>query len=43
VKKGNCLLQLFQLGKFLVQASHLHGQLLVFAQKIIYKGYSSQA
>ena len=42
VEKGHCLLQLFQLGKLLVQASHLHVQLLVFAQKIIYKGYSSQ-
>lgn len=43
VEKGHCLLQLLQLGKLLVQVSHLHAQLLVFAQKIIYKDYSSHS
>lgn len=35
MEKSNCLLQSFQLSQLLGQASHLYGQLLVFAQKLI--------
>jgi hypothetical protein len=42
MEKSNCLLQSFQLSQLLGQASHLYGQLLVFAQKLIYKRYNSQ-